>query len=97
MSADRGVFVCQSQSLNLFMDNPNFNKLSSMHMYAWSKGLKTGMYYLRTKAVAQAQQFTIEPDNKVSQTQENKTETEIEDPAQFICRRDDPDCIACSS
>ena len=99
MSADRGVFVCQSQSLNLFMDNPNFNKLSSMHMYAWSKGLKTGMYYLRTKAVAQAQQFTIEPENKASQSQETKTETEteIEDPSQFICRRDDPDCIACSS
>ena len=63
-SADRGIYVCQSQSLNLFLKNPDFSKLSSMHMYAFSKGLKTGMYYLRTKAVARAQQFTIEPEKK---------------------------------
>ena len=63
-SADRGIYVCQSQSLNLFLKNPDFNKLSSMHMYAFSKGLKTGMYYLRTKSVARAQQFTIEPDKQ---------------------------------
>ena len=50
-SADRGRFVCQSQSMNLFVSQPTFNKLSSMHFYAWNKGLKTGMYYLRTKAV----------------------------------------------
>jgi ribonucleoside-diphosphate reductase alpha subunit len=64
MAADRGKFICQSQSLNLFLDNPDFNKLSSMHFYSWSKGLKTGIYYLRTKPVAQAQQFTIEPNKK---------------------------------
>ncbi len=59
MSADRGAFICQSQSLNLFMESPNFAKLSSMHMYAWSKGLKTGMYYLRTKAATEAIKFTL--------------------------------------
>ena len=63
-AVERGIYVCQSQSLNLFLKDPTFNKLSSMHMYAWSKGLKTGLYYLRTKAAARAQQFTIEPENK---------------------------------
>jgi len=62
MAADRGAFICQSQSLNLFMDSPNYAKLSSMHMYGWSKGLKTGIYYLRTKAPVMAQKFTIDPD-----------------------------------
>ena len=61
MSADRGAFICQSQSLNLWMEDPVYNKLTSMHFYAWSKGLKTGIYYLRRKAKHQAQQFTIEP------------------------------------
>jgi ribonucleoside-diphosphate reductase alpha chain len=60
MAADRGAFICQSQSLNLFVDNPNTSKLTSMHFYAWKKGLKTGMYYLRTQAAAQAVQFTVE-------------------------------------
>jgi len=61
MSADRGAFVCQSQSLNLWLEDPNYNTLTSMHFYSWSKGLKTGIYYLRRKAKHQAQQFTIEP------------------------------------
>jgi ribonucleoside-diphosphate reductase alpha chain len=60
MAADRGAFICQSQSLNLFVDNPNTSKLTSMHFYAWKKGLKTGMYYLRTQAATQAVQFTVE-------------------------------------
>ncbi|MFT3935319.1 MAG: ribonucleoside-diphosphate reductase subunit alpha [Chitinophagaceae bacterium] len=60
MAADRGAFICQSQSLNLFVDAPNTSKLTSMHFYAWKKGLKTGMYYLRTKAATQAVQFTVE-------------------------------------
>jgi ribonucleotide reductase alpha subunit len=62
MAADRGPFICQSQSLNLWMEEPVYNKLTSMHFYAWEKGLKTGIYYLRRKAKHQAQQFTIEPD-----------------------------------
>ena len=62
MAADRGPFICQSQSLNLWMEDPVYNKLTSMHFYAWEKGLKTGIYYLRRKAKHQAQQFTIEPE-----------------------------------
>ncbi len=60
MAAERGAFICQSQSLNLFISEPNFAKLTSMHFYAWKKGLKTGMYYLRTKSAAEAIKFTVE-------------------------------------
>jgi len=62
MAADRGAFVCQSQSLNLWMEDPNYGALTSMHFYAWGKGLKTGIYYLRRRGRHQAQQFTIEPE-----------------------------------
>ena len=72
MSADRGAFICQSQSLNLWLEDPNYNTLTSMHFYSWNKGLKTGMYYLRRKAKHQAQQFTIEP------TQEKSTDNALE-------------------
>ena len=61
MAAERGAFICQSQSLNLWQEDPNYNSLTSMHFYAWSKGLKTGMYYLRRRGKHKAQQFTIEP------------------------------------
>jgi ribonucleoside-diphosphate reductase alpha chain len=64
MAADRGAFICQSQSLNLWLEDPNYNMLTSMHFYAWQKGLKTGIYYLRRRARYQAQQFTIEPEKK---------------------------------
>jgi ribonucleoside-diphosphate reductase alpha subunit len=64
MSADRGAFICQSQSLNLWVEDPTYNILTSMHFYSWKKGLKTGIYYLRRKAKHQAQQFTIEPERK---------------------------------
>jgi len=64
MSADRGAFICQSQSLNLWVEDPTYNTLTSMHFYSWKKGLKTGIYYLRRKAKHQAQQFTIEPEKK---------------------------------
>ncbi|SFA52333.1 ribonucleoside-diphosphate reductase alpha chain [Pedobacter suwonensis] len=60
MAADRGAYICQSQSLNLFVNAPNTSKLTSMHFYAWEKGLKTGMYYLRTQAASQAVKFTVE-------------------------------------
>ena len=66
MSADRGAFICQSQSLNLWLEDPNYNTLTSMHFYSWSKGLKTGIYYLRRRARHQAQKFTIEPERKQS-------------------------------
>ena len=60
MAADRGAFICQSQSLNIHMEDPNFGKLTSMHFYAWKNGLKTGMYYLRTKAATDAIKFTVD-------------------------------------
>ena len=62
MAADRGIYICQSQSLNLWLEDPNYSNLTSMHFYSWSKGLKTGIYYLRRRARHQAQQFTIEPE-----------------------------------
>jgi len=61
-AADRGAYICQSQSLNLFMNDPNHKKIGSMHMYSWKRGLKTGQYYLRTRPKAFAQQFTVDPD-----------------------------------
>jgi ribonucleoside-diphosphate reductase alpha chain len=61
MAAARGAFICQSQSLNLFMENPNYARLTSMHFYGWKLGLKTGCYYLRTKAPVMAQKFTVDP------------------------------------
>lgn len=83
MSADRGLYVCQSQSLNLWVEDPNYNILTSMHFHAWSKGLKTGIYYLRRKAKHQAQQFTIEPEQ-----QKKNSEKEIE--------KEEP-CLNCSA
>lgn len=65
MSADRGAFICQSQSLNLWLEDPNYNTLTAMHFYSWQKGLKTGIYYLRRRGKHQAQQFTIEPEKAV--------------------------------
>ena len=73
MSADRGAFICQSQSLNLWLEDPTYNSLTSMHFYSWKKGLKTGIYYLRRKAKHQAQQFTIEPELK--EQEDNNTES----------------------
>jgi len=60
-AVDRGAFICQSQSMNIFVDDPTFNKLNNIHFYTWNNGLKTGMYYLRTKPKANTQQFTIDP------------------------------------
>lgn len=74
MAADRGAYICQSHSLNLFMQSPTFAKLSSMHFYGWKKGLKTGMYYLRTKAAADAIKFTLDVKPKVACNLSNKEE-----------------------
>ena len=77
MAAERGKFICQSQSMNLWMKNPTYDKLTTMHFYSWSKGLKTGQYYLRTKAKAAPQQFTVEPD-KVNKTESDDAYEEEE-------------------
>ena len=103
MASDRGKYICQSQSMNLFIDKPDFSKLSSMHFYSWSKGLKTGIYYLRTKPVAAAQQFTIEPEKRRSSSSGERSDGESDvvkspTPAQIMaCRRDNPDCLMCGS
>mgnify|MGYP001312812137 FL=1 len=90
MAADRGAYICQSQSMNIHMQDANFGKLTSMHFHAWKKGLKTGLYYLRTKAAADAIKFTIVKDEK-SQTMEDKQ-------AAVQCSIDDQDdCEMCGS
>lgn len=90
LAADRGAYICQSQSLNIFMENANFGKLTSMHFYGWKKGLKTGMYYLRTKAATDAIKFTV--DKTVTA---KPTAKDLED--QVACSLDDPDnCEMCS-
>mgnify|MGYP000960374509 CR=1 FL=1 len=95
MSADRGAFIDQSQSFNVHMPNPNFGKLTSMHFYAWKKGLKTGMYYLRTKAAADAIKFTI--DKAINQDPKLAV-TEDEKQAAIACSLDNPDgCEMCSA
>ena len=71
MAKDRGAFICQSQSMNLWVEDPNYKNLTSMHFYAWRSGLKTGIYYLRRKAKHQAQQFTIEPTKNIDKQEEN--------------------------
>jgi ribonucleoside-diphosphate reductase alpha chain len=106
MAADRGAFICQSQSLNLFVDNPTTSKLTSMHFYAWKKGLKTGMYYLRTQAATQAVQFTIEKqasydiepviptiNNEVKDNSGDDITVEFSAPS---CRMEEG-CVICSS
>lgn len=93
MAADRGAYICQSQSLNIFMENANFGKLTSMHFYGWEQGLKTGMYYLRTKAATDAIKFTL--DKAVNEAPKAKTEEEMQ--AEIACSLDDPDnCEMCS-
>ncbi len=95
MAADRGAYICQSQSLNIHLQDPNFGKLTSMHFYAWKKGLKTGMYYLRTKAAADAIKFTIEKQAKATTP---VLEEKNQNQADMACSLDNPDeCIACGS
>ena len=94
MAADRGAYICQSQSLNIFMENANFAKLTSMHFYGWKKGLKTGMYYLRTKAAAEAIKFTVDKSKLQALTSKELSEAEAE---QMACSIENgPDCEMCS-
>ena len=102
MAADRGAYICQSQSLNIFMENVNNSKLTSMHFYAWKKGLKTGMYYLRTKAATDAIKFTVDKKYK-TQPQAEQTavaakpeEMTYEQQVQACSIENGPDCEMCS-
>ena len=91
MSQGRGPFIDQGQSLNVFMEDPNFGKLSSMHFYAWKAGLKTGMYYLRTRAAVNAVQFTVKNTEPMRKTIE-------EEKAAMVCSLESPeDCVMCGS
>ena len=93
-AADRGAYICQSQSLNVFMENANFGKLTSMHFFGWKQGLKTGMYYLRTKAATDAIKFTVD---KTITADKVVAKTEEERQAEIACSLDDPDnCEMCS-
>lgn len=88
MAADRGAYICQSQSMNIFMQDPNFGKLTSMHFYAWKKGLKTGMYYLRSQAATSAIKFTLDKSSfepKVAKVS-----------AEEVAKAEKQDAIACS-
>jgi ribonucleoside-diphosphate reductase alpha chain len=100
MAADRGAYICQSQSLNLFINSPNASKLTSMHFYAWKKGLKTGMYYLRTQAASQAVKFTVENqggknmDAVIPEVVADSSEAEM--PAGPSCSMEEG-CVTCSA
>jgi len=111
MAADRGAFICQSQSLNIHIKDPNFGKLTSMHFYAWKKGLKTGMYYLRSTAAADAIKFTLDK-SAIQQPEQKEVAQEVGAPQQqaqqvmdydqkrsdMACSLDNPEaCEACGS
>lgn len=109
MAADRGAYIDQSQSLNIHIAEPNYGKLTSMHFYAWKLGLKTGMYYLRTKPAAQAIQFTVDK-TRLAQTNKLKTDsdenseeiktksTEDKNMAAMVCSlQNKEDCLMCGS
>lgn len=112
LSAERSPFVDQTQSFNVYMPKPTYKSINAMHFYSWKKGLKTGIYYFRTKASAQAQKFSVDiskvqntdklndssSNNQNNQNNQNMNETGNSTPNQpFVCRRDDPDCLMCSA
>ena len=91
MARDRGAYICQSQSLNLWIEDPDSKILTNMHFYSWKVGLKTGIYYLRRKAKHQAQQFTIEPESKKVMLSDEKEEDKDDDDKLKVA-----DCLMCS-
>jgi len=98
MAADRGAYIDQSQSLNIHMDQPNFGKLTSLHFYTWSKGLKTGMYYLRSRAAADAIQFTVDSSGMKKKTVATETTDQEIKMAQMICSLENKEeCMSCGS
>ena len=104
MSADRGAYICQSQSLNIHLQDANFGKMTSMHFYAWKKGLKTGMYYMRTKAATDAIKFTVskekqeQPKEATAAQPAAVTHAQIDQSAAMQCSLDDPEgCEICGS
>lgn len=97
-AADRGPYICMTQSMNLFVSDPTYAKMTSMLFYSWKKGLKSGIYYLRTRTKANAQQFTIDPKLLERVNNINKKNNISPAPIEgFVCSRDNPDCEACGS
>ena len=96
MARDRGAYVCQSQSMNLWIDDPNYKNLTKTHFAAWKQGLKTGIYYLRRKAKHQAQQFTVEPVNKPSTNEDEKTMNSFNSIENLQTINEDEGCLMCS-
>ena len=97
MAADRGLFIDQSQSLNLFVESPNMGKLTSMHFYAWKKGLKTGMYYLRTKAASAAIKFTVKKKSESASVTEVFSEVVVKEQQEALAAMATPDVKLYSS
>ncbi|KAB1201076.1 Ribonucleoside-diphosphate reductase large subunit [Morella rubra] len=98
MAIDRGCYIDQSQSLNIYMDQPDPGKLTSLHFYAWSKGLKTGMYYLRTRAAADAIKFTVDISSLNNETAERVDDDSNADTAEVLCSlQNREECMACGS
>ncbi len=99
MAADRGAYICQSQSMNIFMQDPNFGKLTSMHFYAWKKGLKTGMYYLRSQAATAAIKFTLDKTSLESKVEKSiEVDQKLQKQDAIACSLDDPEgCEMCGS
>ena len=90
LSIQRGPYICQSQSLNIFMEEPDFKRLSSMHFYGWSNGLKTGSYYLRTRPRVKTQKFTLEPPS-------NKSSLKVETSSEKTEEEEERECLTCSA
>lgn len=104
-AADRGAYICQSQSMNVHMAEASFGKLSSMHFYAWKKGLKTGMYYLRTRPKADAIQFTVDQSSLKVSREENARSNGTAAPAAGAApgaapaleAEEEPECLSCGA
>jgi ribonucleoside-diphosphate reductase alpha chain len=102
-AADRGAFICQSQSMNLWLTDLNHDKMTSMYFYAWNKGLKTGQYYLRSRRAVNAKKITVAVENQrargraVVQPEQQQSTSPKNDDNIPMCRRDNPDCLACGS
>merc|ERR1712127_2490 len=98
MAVDRGKFVDQSQSMNLFIADPTADKLTAMHFYAWKQGLKTGMYYLRTKPAAAAIKFTVDKSKlKMLTPTEQKKEIELQQATMMCSLQNRDECTMCSA
>ena len=98
LAADRGPFVCQTQSLNIFMRNPTFKTLNSMHFYGWKKGVKTGMYYLRSQAKTSAQKVSVDLEKVSNENKDSKSQEKVESKKEIVIAvKEEPECLMCSS